>query len=146
MELLEFPRKEIWELRYKFVEDELEKAETGGHAVSDHAVALFMEMQCCYCVGAWVSVIILSVSVIDAHLREIEAMDARLGTAKLLEDYFEGEDINWLRKLRNKYVHSNLNNPTLDLNAQYENRDEFEKAATKALKMTISALFQNGFT
>lgn len=146
MELLDFPKKEIWLKRSKFVEDEIENAIKGSHVVSDHSTAIFMELQACYSIGAWLSVIILSITVIDSHLRECEAMDNKIGTAKLLSDYFEGDDIDWLRKLRNKYVHSNINMPFLDMNAQFEKRDDYEKDATKALKMTISALFQNGGT
>jgi hypothetical protein len=44
-------------------------------------------------IGAWLSVIILSVSMDDAHLRETEAMDKNIGTAKLLKDFYYGEDI-----------------------------------------------------
>lgn len=146
MELLEFPNKETWLERSKFVEEQIENAIKGSHIVSDHATAIFLELQACYAIGAWLSAIILSITVIDSHLRECEAMDNKLGTAKLLTDYFEGDDIDWLRKLRNKYVHSNIDKPILEMNAQFEQRESFEKDATKALKMTISALFQNGGT
>jgi len=102
-----------------------------------------MDMQIAYCSGAWISVVIMSVSVIDAHLRETEAMDSRIGTAKLLTEYYEGEDIDWLRQLRNKYVHHNLDNPILEMNDWFDKQDELEFNATKAIRMTIKALFQN---
>lgn len=70
-------------------------------------------------------------------------MDNAIGTAKLLDDYYEGEDIKWLRKLRNSYVHLNINNPTLDLSMIDGDRIELEENATKAFKMTVKALFQN---
>lgn len=146
MELLEFPNKETWESRYAWIDNEIENAIRGSHDVSDHAVALFMELQACYCIGAWVSVIVLSISVIDAHLRECEAMDANIGTAELLEKYYTGKDINWLRRLRNKYVHMNIDNPAMGLNFQYEKRAELEADATKAAKMVIHALTQNAGT
>lgn len=111
--------------------------------MSDHPVALFYDMCISYCAVAWVSVVIMSVSVIDAHFRENEAMDNAIGTAKLLDDYYEGEDIKWLRKLRNSYVHLNINNPTLDLSMIDGDRIELEENATKAFKMTVKALFQN---
>jgi hypothetical protein len=104
MELLEFPIQQRWEKRNKWIEQEI-----GSHMVSDHATALFMELQACYCIGAWLSDVILSVSVIDAHLRETEASDINIGTAKLFDEFYFGpEDISWLRKLRNKYVHLDL--------------------------------------
>ena len=143
MELLEFPNKEIWENRNDWVNQELIEAERGCHLLSDHACALFMELQACYCIGAWVTVIVLSVSVIDAHLRETEASDTSLGTARLLKDYYEGEDIDWLRQLRNKYVHHNVDQPIFEMDAQFGDRTQMETDATKAMKMVISALFQN---
>lgn len=144
MELLEFPDKETWEKRYSWIDNEIEQSIKGSYMVSDHATALFLDLQACYCIGAWLSVIILSVSVIDAHLRETEAMDDKIGTAKLLEEYYFGhDDINWLRRLRNKYVHVDVDNPALEMNVQYNNRAELEKDATKAIKMVIAAFFQS---
>ncbi len=143
MELLEFPNRKIWEQRNTWIENEIENSVVGSHLVSDQATALFMEIQACYNIGAWVTVIILSVSIIDAHLRETEAMDNKIGTAKLLNDYYEGEDINWLRKLRNKYVHLDIDSPALEMNMQFGDRTDLENDATKAIKMVIKAFFQN---
>ena len=148
MELLDFPDKKTWENRNKWIEAEIEQSMTGySYCVSDHAIALFFELQACFCIGAWLSVIILSVSVIDAHLRETEASDDKIGTAKLFDLYYEGnEDINWLRKLRNKYVHIDLDNPVLDMNIQFDKRKELEADATVAIKMVINAFFQSSGT
>jgi hypothetical protein len=144
MELFDYTDKDNWNKRRQWLDDELEKAETGlVYAVSDHSTALFMDMQIAFCSGAWISIVIMSVSVIDSHLRETEAMDTSIGTAKLLKEYYEGEEIDWLRQLRNKYVHHNLDKPFLEMNDWFDNQEELEKDATKAMKMTISALFQN---
>lgn len=62
----------------------------------------------------------------------------------LLDKYYYGEeDINWLRRLRNKYVHVNIDNPALEMDMQYDNRTELEADATKAIKMVINAFFQS---
>jgi hypothetical protein len=145
MELFDFPDKTIWQQRNSWIENEIETSMSGGsYLVSDHAIALFADLQACYCIGAWLSVIILSVSIIDAHLRETEALDENINTAKLLNDYYNGPyDINWLRKLRNKYVHVDINDPALEMNHQYLRRDEMEQDATKAIKMIIRAFFQS---
>jgi hypothetical protein len=143
MELLNCPEKEIWDKRSSWIEDQIEQSIKGSHEVSDHATALFMDLQACYCAGAWLSVIILSVSVIDAHLRETEATNTKLGTAKLLDSYYFGmDDINWLRRLRNGYVHI-ADKPVLELNIQYDKRPELESDATRAIKMVIAAFFQS---
>lgn len=144
MDLFDYPDKNIWSKRRQWLDDELEKAETGlMYAVSDHSTALFMDMQIAFCSGAWISIVIMSVSVIDSHIRETEAMDTSIGTAKLLKEYYEGEEIDWLRQLRNKYVHHNLDKPLIEMNDWFDNQEQLEKNAIKAMKMTISALFQN---
>ncbi|HYX08520.1 MAG TPA: hypothetical protein VE912_17445 [Bacteroidales bacterium] len=145
MELFDFPNKEIWQKRCDWIENEIESNMTGGsYLVSDHATALFADLQASYCIGAWLLVIVLSVSIIDAHLRETEAINDKIETAKLLNDYYEGPfDINWLRRLRNKYVHVDVDNPALKMNHQYEKREEMEQDATKAVKMIIKAFFQS---
>lgn len=142
MELLEFPNRFEWGKRKIWVEELLDESLSGSESVSDHAAALFLDLQACYCIGAWLSVIILSVSVIDAHLRETEALDDNIGTAKLLAEFYRGEDIDWLRKLRNKYVHLDMRYPSLVMNAQFENRNQFEAEATQAFKMVIKAFSQ----
>jgi hypothetical protein len=144
MELLEFPDKVTWVKRRDWIENEIETSVAGSHMVSDHATALFIELQACYCIGAWLSVIVLSISIIDAHLRETEASDNKIGTAKLLDKFYKGpDDINWLRKLRNKYVHVDIDNPALEMNMQFGDRSEIEADATKAVKMIIGAFFQS---
>ncbi|WP_116786997.1 hypothetical protein [Flavobacterium psychrotrophum] len=143
MDIFEQTDRDTWNTRREWVDKELQDAEIGCHLLSDHATALFMDMQLAYCAGAWISVVVMSVSVIDAHLRETEAMDNCIGTAKLLDEYYEGKNINWLRQLRNHYVHLNMNKNILKMNDWFDNQLEFEMNATKAIKMTISALFQN---
>jgi len=135
---------EIWQQRQDWINAELEKAEVAGLAMSDYALVLFQDMELAYCAGAWISVIIISVSIIDAHLRE-DVGDDKMGTAKILSNYYEGENIDWLRKLRNKYVHNDINNPVLDLDSYYSKEKELEQDATVAIKMLIKALFQNPF-
>jgi hypothetical protein len=135
---------EIWQQRQNRINEELEKAEVAGHAMSDYALVLFQDMELAYCAGAWISVIIMSISIIDAHLREGIGED-KMGTAQLLSNYYESDNIDWLRKLRNKYVHYDINNPLLDLDSYFSKRQELEWDATTAIKMVIKALFQNPF-
>lgn len=143
-ELFDYPEQKIWQKRRNWVDDELDNAEIGGYSVSDHSTALFMDMQKAFCAGAWISVIVMSISVIDSHLRE-EIDNNSIGTAKLLQDFYEGDEIDWLRKLRNRYVHHDVSNPFLEMNCWFTQQTELEKDAYKAMTMTISALFQNPF-
>lgn len=145
MEQLEHPDFEIWEERKGWFENELENKQhpMASYLVSDQGTALLVELQSCYCAGAFLAVIILSVSIIDAQLRETEAMDDKIGTAKLLNEYFTGKDINWLRKLRNKYVHVDIDKPTLTIDDQYSNRKQMQSDARHAIQMVIHAFFQS---
>lgn len=143
MEFGECPSSDIWNKRASWTEKKIEDANIRGfYALSDHATTLFMDMQLAFCAGAWISVVIMSVSVIDAHLRETEAMDNSIGTALLLDKYYEGENINLLRKLRNTYVHHNLDKPSFEMNDWYNKQEQLEKHAQEAMQMTILALFQ----
>jgi hypothetical protein len=101
--IFEPPSKQVWEERSLWIEQEIEKAETGmSYLVSDHPTALFFDMQRAYCAGAWISVVVMAVSSVDSQLRETEAGDNRIATAMLLKDFYGGEsdEIEWLRKLR----------------------------------------------
>ncbi len=112
MEHLEYLDKKVWEDRKEWFDSELESAQhpLASYFLSDYATTLLVDLQCCYYSGAWITAVILSVSIIDAQLRETEACDNKIGTARLLGEYFTGEDVNWLRKLRNKYVHVDIDN------------------------------------
>jgi hypothetical protein len=145
MDQLEHPDFEIWEERKGWFENELESKQhpMANYLLSDQGTALLVDIQSCYCAGAFLSVIILSVSIIDAQLRETEALDSKIGTAKLLGEYFTGKDINWLRRLRNKYVHVDIDNPALTIDDQYNNRKQMETDARRAIQMVIHAFFQS---
>jgi hypothetical protein len=60
MELFDYPDKDIWSKRRQWLDDELEKTQTGlVYLVSDHSTALFMDMQIAFCSGAWISIVIM---------------------------------------------------------------------------------------
>lgn len=139
-----YPNEQVWRSRRAWLDERIDEANSAfSYQVSDHSIALFMDMQVAFCSGAWLSVVIMSISVMDSHLRETEATDSRMGTALLLREYFIGDDIDRLRRLRNKYVHHNLDNPVFDTNQWFNNQEQFEKDARKATEMTIKVLFQS---
>lgn len=144
IDLFDYPDRKTWETRRKWLDTEIDKAHIGlSYVTGSHSTNLFMDMQIAFCSGAWISVIVLAISVVDSHFRETEALDPDIGTAKLLSDHYRGAEINWLRRLRNKYVHLDVNNPILEVNDWFDIQDKFELDATKAMEITIRALFQN---
>ena len=52
---------------------------------------LLVELQTCYCAGTFLAVIILSVSIIDAQLRETEAVDNKNRYGKTFRWIFYGK-------------------------------------------------------
>jgi len=144
--LFEPPSKQVWEQRSQWIEDEIKKAEIGmSYLVSEHSIALFYDMQRAYCAGAWISVVVMAVSSIDSQLRETESGDNRIGTAMLFRGFYDGErqEIDWLRKLRNKYVHLNLDEPFLETDTWFNNQDQLEADAMKAIKIAIKSFYQS---
>jgi predicted transglutaminase-like protease len=144
--LFEPPSKQTWEQRSLWIENELEKAEVGmSYLASDHSTALFYDMQRAYCAGAWISVVVLAVSSIDSHLRETESGDNTIRTDRLLREFYEGEpqEIEWLRKLRNRYVHLDMDKPFLEIDTWFTKQSQLEEDATKAIKIAIKAFFQS---
>ena len=96
----------LWNERKDWI-DKLIDDEVGhiDHDVSEQACALFMELQSVFCAGAWATVIILSMTIIDAQLREIKIPEFQGSTEKLLKETGLTAVVDWLRRRRNKYIH-----------------------------------------
>lgn len=141
--VFEIPSEETWIKREEWIDQTIQELEVGSYLVSEHSTALFFDMRRAYCAGAWISVVVLAISVIDSHFRETELSDNNISTAKLLKECYQGEEIEWLRKLRNKYVHINLNEPFLEMDTWFKNFEQLEEDATKAMMITLKAFFLN---
>lgn len=134
----------LWQQRRFYIDELLDEFDIHESSmVSDHATALFMDLQACFCTGAWLSVIIISVSVIDAHLRDIHEVPNSVPIHEVLTNYHEGPDADWLRRIRNGYVHLHPERTNLVMNVQFNQRAQFEQDAKRAMRMTVSTLFQN---
>ncbi len=143
-DIFEPPTYEVWKRRDDWIDKEIEEAETGmSYLASEHSVALFFDIRRAYCAGAWISVVVMMVASLDSHFRETEYGDNKIGTAKLFKECFNDEEIEWLRKLRNKYVHMNLDEPFLEMNAWFNNQEQLEADATRAMKIGIKAFYLN---
>jgi len=144
MDYLKHPSVETWETRQSWFENKNEELqEIGSHFLSEQACALAMEIEKCFCAGAWVSVIILSLTAIDAHLRETETMDYAINTKKLFEELGLGEEYQQLRKKRNELIHVKEDNPALTVDQQWDNREELEAEAKKAVEQMFKVFYSN---
>ena len=146
MDQIEFPTREIWESRREWFEHKFEtEARGGAFILGEHATALLVDLQAIYCAGAFVSVLIISCAVIDAHLRETE-LDENFGggmKAAFAVSAF-GIELEWLRQRRNSLVHWNTrNHPILSVDNHYSNRAIHEQEAQRAISIIAEVLFEN---
>jgi hypothetical protein len=141
MEHVNFPNQTTWQERSKWFDDLIEEKMSGSYLVSEQASALCSELFGVFCIGAWYSVIILSVAIIDAQLRECETFDFEGNTYDLARHLDFNPDFDWLRKKRNKLVHLNVDDPIANLDDYSDKKDDLEKDAKKAIELVFEAFF-----
>lgn len=141
MEHVQFPDRAKWDERSQWFDDLVEQRMYGSYLVSEQATALCSEMYGMFCIGAWYSVIIISVSVIDAQLRECELMDFKGNTYELAKQLDFTKDFDWLRKKRNRLVHLDIDDPVANLNDYYDNTMDLESEARRAIEIVFDAFF-----
>jgi hypothetical protein len=142
MEHIHFPDRNKWEERYTWFDNLLEEKQGfGSYIVNDQATTLLSELMTAYCCGAWYTVIILSVSIIDAQLRDTEMPDHKGSTADLVKQIGFSEDFDWLRKKRNKLVHIDLNNPIASLDDYYSTSNQLQDETKRAIELVLDAFF-----
>jgi len=147
MDFLDLPSPDIWQSRKRWFEEvaENEKGFGAGYSVSEQACALLMDLQIAFCSGAWLSVVILSLAIIDAHLREVEVPGFIGNTANLIREINLENELDWLRKRRNELVHIDINNPALTVDDQWYRIDEFENDARQAVTLVFKVFYLTPF-
>lgn len=144
IDILEQTPSTIWKERRNWIDNELERhnSTNGECETGIQAPNLFYDMSLAFCAGAWISVIIMSISVIDSHLRETEALNDKIKTKDLLNKHYKGGDINSLRKLRNQFVHVDSGLSVFNEYDFFNDQEKLEELAKWAIKETIKSLFQ----
>jgi hypothetical protein len=142
MKYLECPSAETWAQRKKWFEGELLARErNGSFFLSEQACALIGEAQTCFCAGAWVSVIILAFTVIDAQLREIEMPTFKGNSKDLLSSLGLDGRFQKLRERRNQIIHIKAESPAITVDQQWVDRKELEGEARQAVALMLEAFF-----
>lgn len=142
MDHLEHPSAEIWEQRRKWFEAADEKYERGcSYLLSEQACALTADVQAAFCAGAWGAVIVLSMCVIDAALRETEVPGFTGNTKDLLDVAGANPDVQELRRRRNALVHLDPARPALTVDQQWRGRAELEGEARRAIDLMFEAFY-----
>lgn len=144
MEHLEYPSAQVWEQRRVWFElAEAESRGEGSYLLSEQACALCAEIQAVFCAGAWVSVVVLSVAVVEAHLREVELPTHRGSLADLIEASGSNRELHRLRRRRNALVHANPNAAVISVEQQWGDREQLEQEARDAVRVMFSALYSS---
>lgn len=144
MSWLEMPSLEQWEERQQWFEELGDSIQgQGSHFVSDHACALIGEVQTCFCAGAWIAVIVLAVSVMDAQLREFSITERTANTKELFDTVGVDPKLQNLRIRRNKIIHINPDNPELNVDQLWDNQKELEAEAREAIKLMFEIFYND---
>ena len=134
MEWLEHPSKEAWEARRRSFET-LENSfvnERASYGLSDQACALVGEVQVAFCAGAWVTVLVMAIAVIESHVGEFGYPDLT-------------DNPTWqkLRKRRNSVVHFQEKHPGISIDQQWLNRPQLEAEAKEAAKLMFEVFYSD---
>jgi len=144
MDQLDVPTPELWEKRQRWFRFESERHinEFANYLVSEHACALTFETEIAFCAGAWVTVIVFSAIVVEAHLRDVAIGNSKVNAENLINQFGENtEELHWLRKRRNELVHSNLEKPTITVDDQWGNREKLENDAKRAVGIMFAVFY-----
>jgi hypothetical protein len=146
MDQIEHPSNATWNQRREWFEGLFdEEARGGAYVIGEHALGLLVDLQAIYCAGAFVSVIIIFCTLIDAHPRESElapSFDGGIKEAFLTSVY--NSDLEWLRRRRNELVHLRVNKPlAISVEDQWSRRIVHEADAQRAIELIANVLFEN---
>lgn len=146
MDHLECPSPEAWNARRDWFEQIEQGYESAGYLVSEQACALTADVQAVFCAGAWASVIILAMAVVDAQLRETELPGFRGTTKALLNKANANPKLDQLRRKRNALIHVDPDNPALTVDQQWFERSQLESQAREAVTLMFEAFFMSPWT
>lgn len=132
---------EMWEERRDWFEQNAEPPDDGGYLLGEQASALTADLQCAFCAGAWIAVIVLAAATIDAHLHDAEGFS---GNAKRAIDAAGADpQLHALRKRRNTLIHADSNNPAITVDQLWSERLRLEEDARLAVKLVFRLFYAN---
>lgn len=146
MNQIEHPSQLLWQQRRDWFESLFDvENRGGGYLIGEQALGLLVDLQAAYCAGAFITCVILSCTIVDAHLRETEAeptFDGGIGAAFALSEF--REELEWLRKRRNRVVHFKALRPlTVSVDDHYDQRNSHEEDARRAITLVASVFFEH---
>lgn len=146
MDQIEYPSSANWEARRAWFDALFDIEQRGGaYVIGEQATALLVDLQSIFCAGASISSIILSCTIVDAHLREAELGDDFDGGMQAAFAYSAlAVDLEWLRRERNALVHFKPSKgPKITVDDHYSSRSDHEAAARRAISLVANVLFEH---
>lgn len=143
MDQIDYPAAKDWEQRRTWFENlfDVDKYD-GGYIVSEHALGLLVDLQAVYCSGAFISCVVISCAIIDAHIKEVEGGQGGMQSTFEISSY--SEDLEWLRNRRNCLVHLKESDiPTISVDEHYTNRVSHEEEAKRSISLVAKVVFEN---
>lgn len=138
---LEHPSSEMWESRRDWFEQKAAPSDDGGYLLSEQACAMVADLQCAFCAGAWIAVVVLAAAAIDAHLHDAEGF---AGNAKgVIDEAGKDPQLHLLRRRRNRLIHSVPGSPAITVEKQWSERGRLEEDARHAVELVFRVFYVN---
>lgn len=140
------PTDQEWEeRRHTYDRLWLEQVHPKGSSTNQHADSMKLELERCFCAGAWVACVALSAAIIEIHLSHLDSLrgDAR---SKLLTHLGIEEEVEVLCKKRNNIVHGSGpkdDGRRLDAMTYRQNRDALRYEAELAVELALRVILSN---
>ena len=144
MAYADLPDQNTWRAREQWLQRLEESCQDPGaecYLVSAHGTFLSRDMDLAFCAGAWVAVIVLAHSAIDAIIRDTETGDYK---SKPYQLFGSDPDLQWLRKKRNLLVHVKKTSAVIDegeLDRIEEQYARLEKDARRAVGLVFRVMY-----
>jgi hypothetical protein len=146
MDHLQCPSQKEWNARADWIEEINDRyAGMGGYILSEQACAMMMDVQSAFCAGAWVAVVILSLTVVDAQLRETELPGFSGNTKMLIDAASANSRLHKLRLRRNALIHLDPDSPAITVDQQWLDRERLEAEAREAIELMFEAFYITPF-
>jgi hypothetical protein len=136
---LEHPSNEMWDLRRDWFEQKAEPRDDCGYQLSEQACAMVADLQCAFCAGAWIAVVVLAAAVIDAHLHDAE--DSTANAKRVIDEAGADPQLHMLRKRRNALIHSDPDCPAITVDQQWSERPKLEDDARLAIELVFRVFY-----
>ena len=141
---LDYPSNEEWSECERWFEQQNESyTGLGSYLVSEQACALIGEVQVAFCAGAWLAVLVLTIAVVEAQLREIEFPDFRGNTKQLLTNAGVNKELQKLRERRNSIIHLDAMRPAITVEQQWSDRTQLESEARNAIRLMFETFYMS---